>query len=149
MNESVRLVRFPGRQNNSAGGRQVQKVLRRTLLKYRLHQDQELFDRAYGYIKQYYGVGGAGAEGLPLNKKSPQGLRQGGKGGGGGNRTRVPWHFSVRLYARSRSIESRLSERRSTGSRGGQTGGSTLIDRLRSSPVGRGLLTVVRAHLAG
>jgi len=28
--------------------------LRRTLLKYKLHKDQELFDRAYGYIRQYY-----------------------------------------------------------------------------------------------
>jgi type I restriction enzyme R subunit len=26
----------------------------RTLLKYKLHRDQELFEKAYGYIKQYY-----------------------------------------------------------------------------------------------
>ncbi len=32
----------------------VQKALRKTLLKYQLHKDQELFDKAYGYIKQYY-----------------------------------------------------------------------------------------------
>ena len=25
-----------------------------TLLKYKLHRDQELFEKAYGYIKQYY-----------------------------------------------------------------------------------------------
>ena len=25
-----------------------------TLLKYRLHKEQDLFDRAYGYIQQYY-----------------------------------------------------------------------------------------------
>lgn len=31
-----------------------QKELRRTLLKYKLHTGQELFDRAYAYIKQYY-----------------------------------------------------------------------------------------------
>ena len=30
-----------------AGEREVQKALRRTLLKYKLHHDQELFDRAY------------------------------------------------------------------------------------------------------
>jgi hypothetical protein len=24
------------------------------LLKYKLHTDQELFDKAYGYIRQYY-----------------------------------------------------------------------------------------------
>ena len=38
----------------SQGERLVQKELRRTLLKYRLHTDQELFDKAYEYIKQYY-----------------------------------------------------------------------------------------------
>ena len=27
---------------------------RRALLKYKLHTDQDLFDRAYGYIRQYY-----------------------------------------------------------------------------------------------
>jgi len=32
----------------------VHKELCRALLKYKLHGDQELFDRAYAYIKQYY-----------------------------------------------------------------------------------------------
>jgi type I restriction enzyme R subunit len=50
----VRMVRFPGWQQTSAGEREVQKALRKTLLKYHLHNDQDLFDRAYGYIKQYY-----------------------------------------------------------------------------------------------
>ena len=36
------------------GERLVQKELRRTLLKYKLHTDQELFDKAYAYIRQYY-----------------------------------------------------------------------------------------------
>jgi hypothetical protein len=36
------------------GERLVQKELRRTLLKYKLHTDQELFDKAYEYIRQYY-----------------------------------------------------------------------------------------------
>ena len=31
----------------------VQGELRKTLLKYKLHTDQDLFDRAYAYIKQY------------------------------------------------------------------------------------------------
>ena len=35
-------------------GREVKKALRMTLFKYRLHQDKDLFDRAYGYIRQYY-----------------------------------------------------------------------------------------------
>jgi type I restriction enzyme, R subunit len=30
------------------------KALRSTLFKYKLHADTELFDKAYGYIKQYY-----------------------------------------------------------------------------------------------
>ncbi|MBA4416474.1 MAG: DEAD/DEAH box helicase [Syntrophus sp. (in: bacteria)] len=50
----VKKVRFPDWQHTSQGERLVQKELRRTLLKYKLHTDQELFDRAYGYIKQYY-----------------------------------------------------------------------------------------------
>ncbi len=50
----VRIVRFPGWQQTSAGEREVQKALRKTLLKYKLHHEQELFDRAYNYIKQYY-----------------------------------------------------------------------------------------------
>ena len=32
----------------------VKKALRKSLLKYQLHQDTELFDKAYGYIRQYY-----------------------------------------------------------------------------------------------
>jgi type I restriction enzyme R subunit len=50
----VRQVRFPGWQKTAAGEREVQKALRRTLLKYKLHNDQDLFDKAYGYIVQYY-----------------------------------------------------------------------------------------------
>lgn len=50
----VRIVRFPGWQQTIAGEREVQKALRKTLLKYKLHHEQELFDRAYEYIKQYY-----------------------------------------------------------------------------------------------
>lgn len=54
IDEIVRVVRFPGWQQTIAGEREVQKALRKTLLKYQLHRDQDLFDRAYGYIKQYY-----------------------------------------------------------------------------------------------
>ena len=31
-----------------------QESLRKTLLKYQLHKDQVLFERAYGYIEEYY-----------------------------------------------------------------------------------------------
>lgn len=50
----VRVVRFPGWQQTSGGEREVQKALRRTLLRFQLHHEQELFDRAYNYVKQYY-----------------------------------------------------------------------------------------------
>jgi type I restriction enzyme R subunit len=50
----VRLVRFPGWQQTTAGEREVKGALRRTLLKYQLHQDAELFEKAYGYVRQYY-----------------------------------------------------------------------------------------------
>ena len=50
----VRVVRFPGWQKTSSGEREVQKSLRKALLKYKLHKDQMLFERAYAYIKEYY-----------------------------------------------------------------------------------------------
>jgi type I restriction enzyme R subunit len=50
----VRHVRFPGWQKTSSGEREIQKSLRQALLKYKLHKDQLLFDRAYEYIKEYY-----------------------------------------------------------------------------------------------
>ncbi|WP_206483013.1 HsdR family type I site-specific deoxyribonuclease [Thalassotalea sp. G2M2-11] len=50
----VRVVNFPGWQNTVGGEREVQKSLRKALLKYKLHKDQALFDRAYAYIKEYY-----------------------------------------------------------------------------------------------
>jgi type I restriction enzyme, R subunit len=54
IDEIVRYVRFDGWQSTHAGEREVKMALRKTLFKYKLHQDKELFDRAYGYIKQYY-----------------------------------------------------------------------------------------------
>ena len=54
IDEIVRVVRFPGWQETSAGEREIKKALRQTLFKYKLHSDKELFDKAYGYIKQYY-----------------------------------------------------------------------------------------------
>ena len=50
----VRVVRFPGWQQTTAGEREVQQALRKSLLKYKLHKDQILFERAYHYIKEYY-----------------------------------------------------------------------------------------------
>lgn len=50
----VRVVRFPGWQETTGGEREIQKSLRKALLKYKLHTDQLLFERAYAYIKEYY-----------------------------------------------------------------------------------------------
>jgi type I restriction enzyme, R subunit len=54
IDDIVKKVRFPDWQHTTAGERLVQKELRRTLLKYKLHTDQDLFDKAYSYIRQYY-----------------------------------------------------------------------------------------------
>ena len=54
IDEIVRLVRFPGWQMTKAGEREVRKALRKILyVKYKI-KDQDLYDKAYGYIRQYY-----------------------------------------------------------------------------------------------
>ncbi len=54
IDEIVKIVRFDGWQNTITGEREVQKSLRQTLLKYQLHKAEDLFSRAYEYIKEYY-----------------------------------------------------------------------------------------------
>ncbi|MEN3972306.1 HsdR family type I site-specific deoxyribonuclease [Sphingomicrobium sp. XHP0235] len=54
IDDIVRAVRFDGWQDTHAGEREVKKALRQTLFKYKLHQDTELFERAYRYVCQYY-----------------------------------------------------------------------------------------------
>jgi type I restriction enzyme, R subunit len=50
----VSTVRFPGWQTTSEGDREVRKVLRQTLyLTYKL-RDQDVYDRAYEYVREYY-----------------------------------------------------------------------------------------------
>jgi len=54
IDEIVRLVRLPGWQSTKAGEREVQRALRKVIyVKYQI-KDQDLFDKAYGYIRQYY-----------------------------------------------------------------------------------------------
>ena len=54
IDEIVRAVQFPGWQGTKAGEREVQKALRRVIhVKYQI-KDQDLFDKAFGYIRQYY-----------------------------------------------------------------------------------------------
>src|SRR5262249_10284000 len=47
----VRAVRFANWQHTAAGERDVKRALRQTLLKYKLHDDRELFEKAYGYVR--------------------------------------------------------------------------------------------------
>ena len=54
IDDIVRAVRFDGWQATHAGEREVKKALRQTLFRYKLHQDAELFEKAYGYIREYY-----------------------------------------------------------------------------------------------
>lgn len=50
----VRIVRFPGWQGTKAGKREVQKALRSVVyVDYKI-KDGDLFDRAFGYVRQYY-----------------------------------------------------------------------------------------------
>ena len=54
IDEIVRLVRFPDWQSTQAGEHEVEKALRKALVIYKLHADEELFQKAYSYIRQYY-----------------------------------------------------------------------------------------------
>lgn len=54
IDEIVRKVRFEGWQATTAGQRDVKQELRKVLyVKYQL-KEQDLFDKAYSYIEQYY-----------------------------------------------------------------------------------------------
>ena len=54
IDEIVRLVRFPGWQGTQSGEREVKKALRKALFKYKLHADEDLFEKAFTYVRQYY-----------------------------------------------------------------------------------------------
>lgn len=50
----VRIVRFDGWQNTTSGKKEVKKVLRSVIwMKYKL-KDNEVFEKAYKYIEEYY-----------------------------------------------------------------------------------------------
>lgn len=54
IDEIVRIVRFDGWQDSTVGEREVKKELRKVLwTKYQI-KDEELFNRAYDYIREYY-----------------------------------------------------------------------------------------------
>jgi type I restriction enzyme R subunit len=54
IDEIVRFVRFDGWQNSTVGEREVKRELRKVLwTKYQI-KDEDLYHRAYDYIKEYY-----------------------------------------------------------------------------------------------
>ncbi len=54
IDDIVRIVRFDGWQDTVTGKREVKRALRSVVsVKYKI-KDKELFDKAYGYIQQYY-----------------------------------------------------------------------------------------------
>ena len=54
VDEVVRAVRFTGWQNTRDGDRLVQQALRKTLyIKFKI-RDNDVFERALGYIREYY-----------------------------------------------------------------------------------------------
>ena len=54
IDDAVRKVRTPDWQSSPEDVRVVQERLRTTLLKYQLQSDQQLFDRAMAFVRQYY-----------------------------------------------------------------------------------------------
>ena len=54
IDEVVRAVRFDGWQETAQGDREVQQALRRTLyVRYKM-RDQDLYERAHEYTREYY-----------------------------------------------------------------------------------------------
>lgn len=54
IDDIVKVVRFDGWQSTTAGKQEVKKALRSVVwIKYKI-KDKDVFDKAYGYIEQYY-----------------------------------------------------------------------------------------------
>ncbi len=54
IDDIVKMVRYDGWKDTGTGRKIVRKALLETLLKYRLHKEQDLIERAYEYIEEYY-----------------------------------------------------------------------------------------------
>lgn len=54
IDDIVKKVRFDGWQHRIAGKRQVKQEITRILLRHRLHKDEDLFSKIYGYIREHY-----------------------------------------------------------------------------------------------
>lgn len=54
IDEIVRIVRFDGWQNSTTGEKEIKRELRKILWVKYVIKDEELFNKAYEYIKEYY-----------------------------------------------------------------------------------------------
>ena len=54
IDEIVRIVRFDGWQNSTTGEKEIKRELRRILWVKYVIKDEELFNKAFEYIKEYY-----------------------------------------------------------------------------------------------
>lgn len=54
IDDVVKVTRFDGWQWTNTGEREIKKAVRQVLLKFKLHKEQDLFDRSYGYIREHY-----------------------------------------------------------------------------------------------
>lgn len=54
IDQVVKITRFDGWQWTKTGEKEIQKALRKTLLKYKLHKEQDVFDKAFEYIMGHY-----------------------------------------------------------------------------------------------
>lgn len=54
IDDIVKVVRFDGWQNTTAGKKEVKKVLRSIIRQKYSIKDQDIFEKAYNYIEQYY-----------------------------------------------------------------------------------------------
>ena len=53
IDEIVKIVHFPGWKDTPQGRNDVEKALRSVFVRKKLF-DNELFEKAYGYVEQYY-----------------------------------------------------------------------------------------------
>ena len=54
IDDIVKKVRFEDWQHTIAGERQIKQEITRVLLRHRLHRDEDLFSKIYGYIREHY-----------------------------------------------------------------------------------------------
>ena len=54
IDEIIEKQRFDGWENTIQGTREIRQALFRILYKHKLSDDEELFDKAFNYIREHY-----------------------------------------------------------------------------------------------